>query len=77
MLTEFSSFELGAGIDILFKLGVSVAFIFYIIFAFVMVKQVNRMTDTLEVGFEGVLRSLAWIHLIFAVLAFAVAFIIL
>lgn len=69
--------ELGSGIDILFKLGISVAFIFYIIFAFVIVKQVGKMTETLEVGLEGFLKLMAYLHLIMAIGAFAYAFVIL
>ena len=39
----------------------------YIIFAFVLVRQVQLMTTTLEVGFEGQLRFLSFIHLLFAI----------
>lgn len=39
----------------------------YVIFALVVVRQVQLMTDTLEVGFESQVRLLALIHLIFAV----------
>lgn len=69
--------EIGTGIDLLFKLGISIAFIFYIIFAFVIVKQVGKMTETLEVGLEGFLKLLAYLHLLMAIGAFAFAFIIL
>lgn len=69
--------EIGTGIDLLFKLGISIAFIFYIVFAFVIVKQVGKMTETLEVGMEGFLKLLAYLHLLMAIGAFAFAFIIL
>ena len=69
--------ELNTGIDVIFKLAISVAFIFYIIFAFVVVKQVNKMTETLEVGLEGVLRVIAWLHFLAAIVAFAIAFMLL
>lgn len=46
----------------------------YIIFAVVVVRQVQLMTDTLEVGFEWQLRIISFVHLLFAigVLIFAV-----
>ena len=65
------------GVDFLFKASISVAFIFYIIFAFVIVKQVGKMTDTLELGAEGVIRFLAVVHLLLALVSFIVAFVIL
>lgn len=68
---------IGSGLDLVLKLGVSVGFMFYIVFAFVIVKQVNKMTDTLSVGLEGLLRFVAYVHLVFAIAAFAFAFIIL
>jgi len=69
--------ELSSGLDFIFKAVVSVAFVFYIIFAFVIVKQVTKMTDTLEVGLEGLLKALAWLHFLTAIGAFAVAFLVL
>lgn len=69
--------ELNLGVDIFFKLGISIVFVFYIIFAFVIVKQVNKMTDTLEVGMERVLRALAWLHFFAAIAAFFIAFVTL
>lgn len=62
------------GIDFLFKAAISVAFVFYIIFAFVIVKQVGKMTDTLELGAEGAIRLLAVLHLLLAIVSFVVAF---
>lgn len=77
IFSDFDIPELGAGLDAFFKAGVAVAFVFYIIFAFVIVKQVAKMTETLEVGLEGVLRLFAYLHLLFSIGAFAVAFFIL
>lgn len=67
----------GGGVDLFFKAIISVAFFFYIIFAFVMVRQVNTMTATLEVGLENTLRLVAVLHLLFSIGAFVAAFIIL
>lgn len=72
-------FSLGpnVAIDAIVKIGSLIALAFYIIFAFVLMKQVNKMTDTLEVGMEGVLRFFALIHLLAAITAFIAVLIIL
>lgn len=49
----------------------------YLVFSLVVVRQVKMMTDTLQLGFEGLVRTLAYTHLIFAVLVFLSALIIL
>lgn len=49
----------------------------YLIFSLVVVRQVKMMTDTLQLGFETLSKTLAYIHLAFAVLVFLAALIIL
>lgn len=49
----------------------------YLVFSWVVVRQVRLMTDTLQLGFEGPVKFLAYIHLIFAVFVFLAALIIL
>lgn len=49
----------------------------YIIFSLVVVRQVKMMTDTLQLGFEGPVRFLAYAHLIFAVTVLIAALVIL
>ena len=49
----------------------------YLIFALVVVKQVRLMTDTLQLGFEQFVKFLALAHLIFAVIVFVAALVIL
>lgn len=49
----------------------------YLIFSLVVVRQVKMMTDTLQLGFESLIRTLAYIHLIFAIFVFIAAIIIL
>lgn len=46
----------------------------YLIFAIVVIRQVQLMTDTLEVGFEIPLKIISYLHFLLAigVLAFAV-----
>lgn len=49
----------------------------YLVFSLVVVRQVKLMTDTLQLGFEGLAKTLAYVHLAFAVLVFLSALIIL
>jgi hypothetical protein len=49
------------------KIAVVFGLVIYIIFAFVVLKQVNLMTDTLEVDFEKPIKAVAIFHFIFAV----------
>ena len=45
----------------------------YIVFALVIIKQVGLMTKTVEVGLGGLIKLIAWAHLIFAVVVFFIA----
>jgi hypothetical protein len=54
-----------------------VALAVYLLFAIVVVRQVQLMTDTLEVGFETPVRLIAIIHLGVAVGVFVLALVIL
>lgn len=49
----------------------------YIVFAFVVTRQVKLMTRTLHLGFEGPVKMLSYFHLAFAVFVFFAALIIL
>ena len=60
-----------AKIFTLFALGL------YVVFALVVVKQVSLMISTIEVGLDFIIRLIAWGHLIFAVIVFLSAMIIL
>ena len=59
------------------KIGILILLALYIIFAFVIVRQVQLMTDTLEVGFESQLKFLSFVHFLFAIGVLIFAFIIL
>lgn len=58
---------------IIIKILVLVALGLYIIFAFVVTRQVKVMTATLTLGFESVAKILAWIHLFFVIFVFFTA----
>jgi hypothetical protein len=49
----------------------------YIIFAFVIRRQVKVMTDTLTLGFEAPVKFLSIFHLFFAIFVFVTALAIL
>ncbi len=51
----------------LIKVFVIVLLGIYIIFAYVIVRQVQLMTDTLVIGFEKQLKFLAFVHFLFSV----------
>lgn len=59
------------------KVFVALALALYVIFGLVVVRQVQLMTDTLEVGFEAFVRMLAIGHLVFSIVVFILALIIL
>ena len=59
------------------KVFVLFALLIYVGFALIVVRQVQLMTDTLEVGFERPVRILALIHLIVSAGVFLLALVIL
>ena len=59
------------------KVAIIIGFTIYIIFALVVVKQVELMISTLEVPFEKQVRHLSLVHLLFAVIVLVVAILIL
>jgi hypothetical protein len=68
---------LGISVWLIAKFFVLFGLAIYIIFSLVVVRQVQLMVDTVEVGFEGPVKLLSYIHLVFAVLVFLFALIIL
>lgn len=68
---------LGASPWLLAKIGIVVILGMYLIFALIVVRQVKLMTDTLQLGFEGFVRMLGYIHFAFAVFVLLAALIIL
>jgi hypothetical protein len=55
------------------KIAVIIGLVIYLIFAFIVMKQVNLMTETLEIDFEKPIKVVAIAHFIYAlfVLIFA------
>lgn len=59
------------------KIATIVILTIYLVFALVVVRQTKLMTDTLQLGFESFVIMLSYLHLIFAVLVFFSALVIL
>lgn len=68
---------LGISVWLIAKIFVSIALVVYLVFALVVVRQVQLMTETLKVGFEVPLRTVAYAHLIFAAVVLFLALVIL
>ena len=63
------SFDILPMVEIFIIIGLLV----YIVFAFVVVRQIQLMTNTIEVGFEFPVKLLGIANLIFAILVFIFA----
>jgi hypothetical protein len=68
---------LGISIWLIAKIFVLVGLLLYQAFALVMVRQVQLMIETVEVGFETQIKFLAYVHLAFAAVVLILALIIL
>lgn len=62
---------------IVFKLLFLSGIALYIVFAFMVVRQVQLMTQTITIPFDPILRLIAWVHLFLAIGVFLLALIIL
>lgn len=61
---------------VIVKILFSFALLLYVVFAFVILKQVRLMTETINQG-EFLLKAIATIHLLAAVFVFVLAILIL
>lgn len=59
------------------KIFLCFAILLYVVFAFVIVRQVSIMLSTLELGFETPIRVLSWVHFLFALAVLVLAILIL
>jgi len=62
---------------LLFEGFLLIGLLIYLVFALVVIRQTNQMTQTLEVGFESPIKALAWLHLLFALSTFVLAFMLI
>lgn len=65
---------LGSAFWLIMKYAVLAVLFLYIVFAVIVIKQVQNMTNTLKVGFEGLIKIIAFAHLIAAVAVFVISF---
>jgi hypothetical protein len=72
MFTEF-----GGLLHLLEKIFGVVGSIIYLIFALVMVKQVNTMSKNVKDKFNGILISISYLHLLISIVLVFLAWIIL
>jgi hypothetical protein len=64
---------IGVSVWMILKILVLVGLAIYAIFALVVLRQIQLMTDTLEVGFEAPIRMLGVAHFAFSLLIFVLA----
>lgn len=69
--------NLGVSIWSVVKVAVLFAILIYIVFALVVVKQVNLMTETLELGHEAMIKLLSIGLLLFAIGLFIFVLVVL
>lgn len=68
---------IGITIWVIAKIFVIIVLGLYLVFALVVVRQVQLMTDTVEMGFEIPLKLVSFLHFVFAVGVLILAIIIL
>jgi hypothetical protein len=59
------------------KILVCLVLLFYTVFAFVIIRQVNLMTDTVKLSLEWLIKTVAFAHLVGAILILLIAILIL
>jgi hypothetical protein len=68
---------IGISVWLVVKIFALIALVIYLVFALVVVRQIQLMTQTLKVGFEVPLKTLAYGHLLFAVFVLLAALVVL
>lgn len=68
---------LGIQVWLIVKILACILLSMYLVFSLVVVRQVKLMTSTLQLGYEGMARFLAYAHLIFAIIVLIAALVIL
>lgn len=58
---------------LIIKTGLLLFLGLYILFAIIVIRQVKLMTDTLEIGLEGFIKFLSFVHLLIALVVFVLA----
>lgn len=59
------------------KTGIVIFLLLYLVFSFLVTKQVDLMTKTLEVGLESLIRKVAALHLLVSLIVLLYALVVL
>jgi len=76
-LDTLFNFIFNINIWIIAKVLVCFSLLIYLVFAGIMVRQVNLMTESIKLGWDWVLKIVALMHLLVAILVFLSALFIL
>ena len=68
---------IGIQVWLIIKVAILILLGMYLFFSWVVIRQVRLMTDTLQLGFEGFVKTLSHVHFVFAAFVFLAALIIL
>ena len=69
--------NLGIPVWTIVKIAALFGLLIYIAFAVVVIRQVNLMTETLDLGHDTTIKILSRAHLLFSILVFLLALVIL
>jgi len=70
------AFESGIVLD-LFKYAILIGAFLYVIFAFIVTRQISLMKNTLITSFSPVLTLVGWLHLLISIMVFIIFLLIL
>lgn len=65
----------GISIWLIVKIFFLVGLLVYLVFAFVVLRQINIMNETLDVGFEVPVRILGYVHFFFVIALIIIVFV--
>lgn len=68
---------IGISVWTIVKIFVIIGALMFVVFSLVVVRQAKLMTDTLELGFEGIIKLFSYIHLACALILLILALTIL
>jgi hypothetical protein len=74
---NFSNLFLNFQVWTIVKIFVSLGLFVYVAFAFVIIRQVDLMTKAINFSLDGVLKILAAIHMVGAILLLLIALVVL
>jgi len=72
-----SSFVFGISVWLVAKIFVLLFLAMYIVFSLVVIRQIKLMLKTVDMGLNLPIRFIGWVHFLFAVGIFVIAFVIL